>query len=162
MEYTIHPLVGVNQFSFKEYRNKLSSMSSTKARKTFEESSGSNKFIIDDYGDFLAYYNDEDKRLFYMTFIPLPTVMLILDGKNLFSMNSQEIYEFLSTFDSNLFVEDYVGFGSTLLGIDIYSPGFTEDADVKCEGISVAVKGYFDIIYKGADLDITLLTHTTD
>ena len=159
MEYTIHPLIGVNQFTFKEYRNILSSMSSTKTKNTYEESSGSNKFIVDDYGDFLAYYNYEDKKLFYMTFVPLPTVKLIFDGKDLFSMSSREIYEFLSTYDSNLFIEDYVGFGSTLLGIDIYTPGFTEDADVKCEGISVAVKGYFDCIYKGNNLDVTLLTN---
>ena len=67
MEYTIHPLTGVNQVSFGESRSRLSSMSGIKATKTFEESSGSNKFIVDDYADFLAYYNREDSRLFYMT-----------------------------------------------------------------------------------------------
>lgn len=151
MEYIIHPLTGVNQFSFGESRSRLSSMSGIKATKTFEESSGSNKFIVDDYADFLAYYNREDSRLFYMTFVPLPTVTLLLDGKDLFSMRSREIYEYLSAYDPNLFVEDYVGFGSTLLGIDVYSPGFTDDADARCEGISVAVKGYFDAVYKGTD-----------
>lgn len=77
---------------------------------------------------------------------------------NLFLMDSCEIYDLLSAYDSNLFVEDYVGFGSAALGIDIYSPNFVEDKEARCEGISVTVKGYFDSIYKGEELDVDKLT----
>lgn len=158
MEYTIKPLVGVNEFIFKETRNIILSKDNTLINKTFVEQEGNNSFIVDDYGDFLAYYNQKNKKLFYMTFIPLPTVKLFFAGKDLFLMNSYEIYDLLSVYDSNMFVEDYVGFGSTSLGIDIYSPNFIEDKNAKCEGISIAVQGYFDSIYRGEKLDVNKLT----
>lgn len=42
-------------------------------------------------------------------------------------MNSQELFDFLKIFDDDLFHEDYVGFGSNLLGLDVYTPNFTVD-----------------------------------
>ena len=157
MEYIIQPLIGVNEFVFGDYRKDILAKTSLKIKSTKEENDGNNSFIIDDYGDFLAYYNQHDQRLFFLTFVPLPTVKLIFEGKNLFGMKSSSIYQQLSSHDNNLLEEDYVGFASSVLGIDIYAPNFADDKDCVCEGISVAVKDYFDAIYKAESWDIETL-----
>ena len=161
MEYIIQPLIGVNEFVFGDYRKDILAKTSLKIKSTREEKDGDNSFIIDDYGDFLSYYNQHNQRLFFLTFVPLPTVKLIFEGKNLFGMKSSSIYQQLSSHDNILLEEDYVGFASSVLGIDIYAPNFADDKDCVCEGISVAVKGYFDAIHKAESWDIeTLLSET--
>ncbi|MBF1450408.1 MAG: hypothetical protein HXN66_05185 [Prevotella pallens] len=157
MEYIIQPLIGVNEFVFGDYRKDILAKTSLKIKTTREEKDGNNSFIIDDYGDFLVYYNQHDQRLFFLTFAPLPNVKLILEGKNLFEMKASDIYQQLSSHDNILLEEDYAGFASTILGIDIYAPNFADDKDCVCEGISIAVKGYFDAIYKAENLDIDKL-----
>ena len=157
MEYIIQPLIGVNEFVFGDYRKDILAKTSLKIKSTREEKDGDNSFIIDDYGDFLSYYNQHNQRLFFLTFVPLPTVKLIFEGKNLFGMKSSSIYQQLSSHDNNLLEEDYAGFDSSVLGIDIYAPNFADDKDCVCEGISIAVKGYFDAIYKAENLDIDKL-----
>ena len=157
MEYIIQPLIGVNEFVFGGYRKDILAKTSLKIKSTREEKDGDNSFIIDDYGDFLSYYNQHNQRLFFLTFVPLPTVKLIFEGKNLFGIKASSIYQQLSSHDNNLLEEDYVGFASSVLGIDIYAPNFADDKDCVCEGIGVAVKGYFDAIYKAENLDIDKL-----
>lgn len=157
MEYIIQPLIGVNEFVFGDYRKDILAKTSLKIKSTREENDGNNSFIIDDYGDFLSYYNQHNQRLFFLTFVPLPTVKLIFEGKNLFGMKSSDVYQQLSSHDNILLEEDYVGFASSVLGIDIYAPNFADDKDCVCEGISVAVKGYFDAIYKAESWDIETL-----
>lgn len=157
MEYIIQPLIGVNEFVFGDYRKDILAKTSLKIKTTREEKDGNNSFIIDDYGDFLVYYNQHDQRLFFLTFAPLPTVKLIFKDKNLFEMKASDVYQQLFSHDNNLLEEDYVGFASTVLGIDIYAPNFADDKDCVCEGISVAVKGYFDAIYKAESWDIETL-----
>ena len=72
-------------------------------------------------------------------------------------MKASDVYQQLFPTINNLLEEDYVGFTSTILGIDIYAPNFADDKDCVCEGISVAVKGYFDAIYKAESWDIETL-----
>ena len=72
-------------------------------------------------------------------------------------MKSSDVYQQLSSHDNILLEEDYVGFASSVLGIDIYAPNFADDKDCVCEGIGIAVKGYFDAIYKAENLDIDKL-----
>ena len=57
MEYIIQPLIGVNEFVFGDYRKDILAKTSLKIKTTREEKDGNNSFIIDDYGDFLVYYN---------------------------------------------------------------------------------------------------------
>ena len=77
MEYIIQPLIGVNEFVFGDYRKDILAKTSLKIKSTREEKDGDNSFIIDDYGDFLSYYNQHNQLLFVLTFVPLPTVKLI-------------------------------------------------------------------------------------
>lgn len=72
-------------------------------------------------------------------------------------MNSQALFDFLQQFDTDLLQEEYVGFASKLLGIDVYTPNFTEDPNSNVETISVAIKGYFDVIYAGEELNLNVL-----
>lgn len=157
MKYLIKPLTSVGYFVLNENRDTVIENVNITLKKTFEEIHGNNHYLIDDYEGVLAYYNNNNKRLFYVMFVPLPSIDLILDEFNLFTLSCKELYNLLKKYDENVFVEDYVGFGSTKLGIDIYAPNFTEDENCKSEAISIAIKGYFDAIYSGSILNIDSL-----
>ena len=103
MEYIIQPLIGVNEFVFGGYRKDILAKTSLKIKSTREEKDGNNSFIIDDYGDFLAYYNQHDQRLFFLTFAPLPTVKLIFKDKNLFEMKASDVYQQLFSHDNKFY-----------------------------------------------------------
>ena len=153
----IIPFHSAGKFRLNETRNSLLPQIGFDLRSTKEESSGINNFIIDDYGEALAYYNKANEKLFYVLFAPLPTYELIFQNQNLFAFNSGQLFRFLRQLNDNLFVEDYVGFGSLKYGIDVYAPDFTEDESSPAEGISFAIKGYFDAIYNNEHLDINYL-----
>ncbi|TNG99804.1 hypothetical protein FHQ26_12190 [Testudinibacter sp. TR-2022] len=156
MKYIIKPLVSVGSFIFNEQRSNIIQLINLRLKGTEQKQHGINNYIIDDYEGLLAYYNEHNNRLFYVLFVPNLENELIFDKKNLFSLTSQELFELLSTYDS-LTVEDYVGFGSKKLGIDVYSPNFTDDNNASIEGISFAIKGYFDSIYDDIPLNIDQL-----
>lgn len=90
-------------------------------------------------------------------FVPLPSIDLRFDDFNLFNLSCNELYRLLNKYDDSLYKEDYVGFGSTKLGIDIYAPNYTEYETCKCEAVSIAIKGYFDCLYRDIPLDIGAL-----
>lgn len=154
-KFIITPFVRVGDFVFNEKRNNILPKINLELRKTSIENVLGNNYIIDDYKGALAYYNQVNNKLFYVLFTPL--IQLIYENEHLFEMNSQELFNFLKRFDMNLLQEDYVGFGSKLLGIDVYTPNFVEDPNSEVEAISVAIKGYFDVIYEGGKLNLNLL-----
>jgi hypothetical protein len=153
----IKPFQSAGEFRLNELRKMLMHKIDFKLRNTREDVLGSNKFIIDNYVEALAYYNQENDKLFYVLFAPLPTYELFFQEQNLFNLNSQELFNFLNKLDNNLHIEDYVGFGSTKFGIDIFAPNFTDDPTSQVEAISFAIKGYFDSIYRGKELNINKL-----
>jgi hypothetical protein len=158
----IKPFQSVGEFQFNEKRENLLPKINFKLRGTREDADSADKFIIDDYAEVLAYYNQLNERLFYVLFAPLPTYELIFQGQNLFKLNSSELFDYFSELDDNLYIEDYVGFGSTKFGIDFYTPDFTEDKSAPVQGISIAIKGYFDAVTKGEKLDLTKLQEEQD
>ena len=97
-------------------------------------------------------------KLFYVAFVPSEAIELIFDNKNLFMLSIYEIYNLLEKHDENIVKEDYLSFASMKLGIEISSPTYTEFKNVQCDGIGVAIKGYFDCIYDdGSELKINEL-----
>jgi hypothetical protein len=156
-EIEIIPFHSAGKFKLNEKRDVILPKIDFKLRTTKEDTLGNNKFIIDDYVEALAYYNQENEKLFYVLFAPLPSYKLIFLDQVLFKLNSQELFNFLNNLDNNLHVEDYVGFGSTKFGIDIFAPNYTDDPISSVEAISFAIKGYFDTIYSGKYLDINKL-----
>lgn len=155
MKYQIKPFVSVSSFVLNENRDTVIGNVKIPIKKTFEEIHGDNHYLIDVYDGVLAYYNN--KRLFYVMFAPLPSIDLIFNDLNLFTLPCKYLYNLLKRYDKNIFIEDYVGFGSTKLGMDIYAPNFTEYENCKSEAISIAIKGYFDAIYNGSILNIDSL-----
>jgi hypothetical protein len=153
----IVPFVSAGHFILNEKRERIISSVEFKYRTTRKETQGKNNFIIDDYEEALAYYNKENEKLFFVLFANMPTYELILNGQNLFELNSGELYKYLNKLDENLHEEDYVGFGSIKYGIDVYAPDFIEDELSAVETISIGIKGYFETIYKGLELDINYL-----
>ena len=154
----IIPFHSAGKFKLNEKRNVLiSQIDDLKLKNSNEEIQGNNKYIIDDYVEALAYYNASNEKLFYMLFVPLPTYELVFQKQSLFILNSGELFNFLKRLDKNIHIENYVGFGSLKYGIDVYAPNFTEDPSSLIEGISFAIKGYFDTIYSGRKLDINEL-----
>jgi hypothetical protein len=153
----IKPFHSAGEFILNETRKIIFPEIDFKLRNTREETSGINQFIIDDYVEALAYYNQLNDKLFYVLFAPLPTYELIFQEQNLFKLNNGELFNFLKKFDDSLFVEDYVGFGSAKFGIDVYAPDFTENKSSTVEAVSFAIKGYFDSIYESKELNINKL-----
>ena len=153
----IIPFYSAGEFRLNETRGTLIPQISFRLRNSRENTQGVNTFIIDDYEEVLAYYNKSNEKLFYVLFAPFPTYELIFQNQNLFALNSGNIFDFLKNLDSDLYIEDYVGFGSLKYGIDIYAPNFTEDESSDCEAISFAIKGYFDSVYKGIPFNIDIL-----
>jgi hypothetical protein len=156
-EIEIIPFHSAGKFKLNEKRESILPGIDFELRTTREDTLGDNKFIIDDFAEALAYYNQENEQLFYVLFAPMPSYKLIFLGQDLFKLNSQELFDFLNKSDNGLHVEEYVGFGSTKFGIDIYAPNFTDDPTSSAEAISFAIKGYFDAIYAGEHLDINKL-----
>ncbi|MDR1284793.1 MAG: hypothetical protein LBJ88_01170 [Campylobacteraceae bacterium] len=153
----IIPLNSAGKFKLNEKREIILPKIDFKLRTTREDTFEDNKFIIDDYAEALAYYNQENEKLFYVLFAPLPSYKLIFSNQDLFKLNAQELFDFLNKSDNDLHIEDYVGFGSTKFGLDIYAPNFTDDPTSSVEAISFAIKGYFDAIYACKHLDINKL-----
>jgi hypothetical protein len=153
----ILPFISAGEFKLNEKRKILLPKIKLNIRSTQEEEFGINNFIIDNYDEALAYYNKSNEQLFYVLFAPLPSYELIFKKQNLFVFNSGELFKFLNNLDNKLYVEDYVGFGSLKYGIDVYAPNFTEDETSAIEGISFAIKGYFESIYSKKELNINEL-----
>lgn len=157
MKYVIQPLISVGDFILNEQRSHIRKNVEAQLRDSYEKKDRNNTYLIDDYDGILAYYNLSNKKLFYVMFVPLPSIDLRFDDFSLFNLSSNELYELLNKYDDSLYKEDYVGFGSTKLGIDIYAPNYTEDETCKCEAVSIAIKGYFDSLYHDIPLDIDAL-----
>ena len=153
----IIPFLSAGKFKLNEKRNELLPCIDLKLKNTIEEIQGKDNYIVDDYGEALAYYNASNEKLFYVLFVPLPTYELVFKNQNLFALNSGELFNFFKKLDSAIHTEDYVGFGSLKYGIDVYAPSFTDDASSLVEGVSFAIKGYFDTIYSGKALNINEL-----
>ena len=150
----IIPFHWAGEFKLNESRSILMPQISFRLRSSRESTEGVNSFIIDDYEQALAYYSKTNEKLFYVSFAPVPTYELMFENQNLFALNSGAIFRFLKKSDPDLYIEDYVGFGSLKYGIDIYAPNFTDDKSSQVEAISFAIKGYFDSIYKNTELNI--------
>jgi|SRR5574344_714651 hypothetical protein len=157
MNLIINPYVSVGDFVLNEKRETIRKKINMKLNGSEIQVDGNNKYIIDDYNGILAYYNQINERLFYVLILPVSNISLIFDNISLFDLTSEELFKTLQKYDQKMNIEDYVGFGSTKLGIDVYSPNYTDNKDIKCEGISVAIKGYFDVIYKGSPLNVNEL-----
>ena len=153
----IIPFHSAGEFKLNETRSTLMPQISFRLRNSRESTEGLNSFIIDDYQEALAYYNKTNEKLFYVLFAPLPTYELIFQNQNLFALNSGDIFRFFQNLDRDLYIEDYVGFGSLKCGIDIYAPNFTDDKSSEVEAISFAIRGYFDSIAEETELNIDVL-----
>ena len=156
----IVPFVSAGHFILNEKREKIIPLIDFKHRSTREETQGKNNFIIDDYEEVLAYYNKQNEKLFFVLFTNIATYELILYNQNLFGLNSGGLYKYLKKLDKKLHKEDYVGFGSIKYGIDVYAPDFSEDKLSTVETISIGIKGYFETIYEGSELDINYLQNS--